>query len=122
MMPSRISSRTGRTMANSTITAPRSSCLGLDMFEPLRASGTRPGSMGAGIVRRPLPPVPALAAGSGQLVDDVLEEAVDRAAEDEDGGHHEDGDAGDEDAVLDHRGALVVLAPGGEEGLDELND
>src|SRR5262245_23897231 len=107
MMPSRISSSTGTTMANSTITAPRSSRLSLDMFGLLRASGTRPGPMGAGIVGRPLPPVPALAAGSAaQLADDVLEEAVDRAAEGEDGNHDENGDAGDEDAVLDHRSAL----------------
>src|SRR5262245_29797752 len=117
-MPSRTSSRTGRTTANSTIAAPLSLRLSLDMIDLLRASGRgwRERASSDARSRR------SRARSGVQLVDDFLVEVVDGAAKDEDDGHDEDGDAGDEDAVLDHRGALVVVTPGGDPRLQEGDD
>src|SRR5262245_48710936 len=120
MMPSRISSRTGRTMANSTITAPRSSRLSLGIIGLLRASdrlGLRERAS-SDARSRCSQRLSVLA----ELGGDVGEEAVDLTAEREHGEHDEDGDAGHEDAVLDHRGALVVLAVGGNPSLKERDD
>src|SRR5262245_23429777 len=122
MMPSRISSRTGRMMANSTITAPPSSRLILDIVGLLRASDRELAEGGSGRRRTAAPAAFRACTTSGQGVDDVLEEAVDRTAQDEDSAKDGDGDEGDEDAVLDHRGALVVLPPGGDERLKEGDD
>src|SRR5262245_12025907 len=115
MMPTRISSRTGRMMANSTITAPWSSRLILDIVELLRASADRSWVAGAGDAR-------SRQSQHLSLQLDAPEQAVDLTGEELHRGDEEHGDEGDEDGVLDHRGALVALAMGGDPRLDEGDD